>query len=498
MTDPRRITAAFGVFTTLAMGGTAVAQEIGDSNPPVWTDTRADAVFRRTDSTGSGPIHPATVPPDLVRVSLVPWHSPSAATNPYSGWVVPAAEAHLFRLDVVFAGLVNPPGPIGGTFEPFRYGYSPVYGFLEINVDGDQNTGGELGPSAANRYLANVGRFGRLPGDGFYGRAVTWGWQIDGNFSTDPQYERSGQDFSLVLCGCFDAEVIEGGNGNGIFEAGETWRIRGDFFQRAGGYVAASLCYGGVSNTAGLYDPKVELRFSHSPMTNETTLTLVYALDNIGSGMLAGAPPEPYDADAGNQNSVCEALADLIWGVNNLNLSGPTRVLAERWRERQPDPYLDVTAWKVTALFGTSYAEPQDSRFVWTDTGFDEVAGDVDADRNAGPSDAALIRQVIAQLDAGPQDGEGTQIENGVVQIIDFGRNFAVYDINADGWIDQLDGRFYCAADYNMDGRLNISDHIGFQAGFTGGHPRADIDRNGIFDINDFLGFIAAHINGCP
>src|SRR5690606_37847882 len=150
-----------------------------------------------------------------------------------------------------------------------------------------------------------------------------------------------------------------------------------------------------------------------------------------------------------------------------------------------PDPYLDVTAWKVTALFGTSYAEPQDSRFVWTDTGFDEVAGDVDADRNAGPSDAALIRQVIAQLDAGPQDGEGTQIENGVVQIIDFGRNFAVYDINADGWIDQLDGRFYCAADYNMDGRLSISDHIGFQAGFTGGHPRADIDRNGIFDIND-------------
>ena len=69
---------------------------------------------------------------------------PNPAGDPYTGTSIPAAEAHFFRLDVVFAGLLNPPGPLGSTFDPFRFRASPPFGFLDIDVDPGSDTGGEM------------------------------------------------------------------------------------------------------------------------------------------------------------------------------------------------------------------------------------------------------------------------------------------------------------------------------------------------------------------
>jgi len=474
---------------------------MADPDTAVWTDPKGDATPRHTNTGANGPINPAATLPDMVRLTLSGWQAFNAATDPYSGFVVDPEHAHLFRMQVTFAGLVNPPGPLSGSsgFDPFRFGISPVYGFLELDMDADKETGGELGAAAKSRYLANVGRFGRMPSSALGPRAATWGTQLDGIFSTAPQYERSGADMVLNLCGCYQVTIVsQNGNSNGVFEAGETWVVRSAFFQRVGGYKDACFSFGGASGIPGLYDPWVNLRFSHSTSTNQTTITLVYALDMVGAGQLAGQAPQSVNYNAGDQTSVLEAISDVIDGAPFLPSNTPVWFLANRWIGRNPSDSLNPTRWRPLALFGTSYQTPQDSSFAWTDTGFDEVAGDVNGDALADLTDAAAVRQTIDTLDGGPLDGEGSSVENQSVTIIDPGPNFCIFDVDGDGRIDLRDVRIYCIGDYNRDGLLNINDFIAFSTGFAIGDPRADTDRNGVFDVNDFVGFGNAYAAGCP
>lgn len=458
-----------------------------------WTDLRGDAVVRRTDPTNSAPLNPASTLPDLVSATVVAWDTPTPLTNPYSGTPIDPQGAHLFRLDVVFLGLVNPPGPLSGQFDPYRFGNSPLYGFLEINVDNDIDTGGQYGPGASSRYLANIGRFGRLPFGPLSARAALRGTDVNASWIA-----RSGEDFSLVLCGCEAPEVVsEGGNQNHIFDAGETWIVHGRFFQRSTGYRECSFAFNG--SAPGLYDPPVNLRFSHDIQANLTTISLVYALDNTGSALLRGeSQQELPDHDVDNQNSIDEALRDVI-SAAQFPLSGPAQILAGGWRNKTVTPdMLDPTRWQLNALFGTCSSSDQPApSFIWTDTGFRDVSGDLSGDGIADAADLAIVRNQIRSMDGTRDDGEGTSMENGAVLIRNFGTNFNAADLNGDGWIDDRDARYYCVGDYNSDGYLNVGDFLAFLSGYVGTQPRADIDHNGVYDVRDFLGFSYAYANGC-
>jgi hypothetical protein len=475
----------------------------GNDGVVTWTDPIWDATPRPTDSQRAGIVAPGARLPDILRASLSAWQSPTASTDPYNGSVVgDPAQAHLFRLDLVFDGLLNPPAELTdgqqAPYNPFLYGPSPLYGFIEIDVDG-ADTGGDLGPDATSHYLANVGRFGQLPTVPVWERALRWGedWQLP--FGQSPNYRASGADFILNLCGCTTPVIVsEDGNQDHRFDPGETWVIRGPFFQRTSGYRLASFCFGGASGTPGMYDPVVNLRFSHSLATNQTTVTLVYALDMIGAGQLAGQPPQAVNYNVADQTSIEEALQDVVDASNWLPLSGPTLALAHNWHDRNVANYLDPTHWRLTALVGTASATLVDSPFIWTDTGFGEVRGDMNNDGASDGLDRAEVRRQIILEDAGPRDAEGRTLDNGQVAIRNFGPNFSVYDVNNDGFINQSDLDWYCIADFDGDGRLSVNDFAVFINAFVAHNPRADLNHNGTFEINDILIFGNAFAAGCP
>ena len=104
---------------------------------------------------------------------------------------------------------------------------------LELDLDNDINSGGEVEEIAIFRYLANVARFGGLPIGPLGARAAISAADYDGQIATGRQFERSGGEMSIVLCGCFTPVLVEEiGNDNGKMDAGETFFIRGRFLER--------------------------------------------------------------------------------------------------------------------------------------------------------------------------------------------------------------------------------------------------------------------------
>jgi hypothetical protein len=460
------------------------------SDVKVLNDPAGDAVIRRTDAGNSGPLNPLSVLPDVTKLTLSGWTSPTAAIDPYSGSVV-SNNPHLFRLQISFVGVVNPPGTLDvSNFNPFHFGDSPLFGFVEFDADRNRDTGGELGGPALHRYLAVVGRFGRLPGGSLGSeRGVRWGTELDGIYATTPQYERTGTDFALVFCGCFPTVVeSEGGNGNGIFEAGETWIVSGNFWQRSGGYRLASFMTGGPD--VGLWQPSVKLRWSHDISTNRTTVTLVEALTMTGAAQLAGSPQvqQPnYNYGPGDHTSVEEAMRDLadFATFTPPTPGSPEWDLSIGWAGVPIEgELLDPTRWRAKGVFGTSYAAYQPGApYVWTDVGFEDPPGDLNHDGLVNVSDRILVRQQYAL---------------GAVQIPNFGANFSVYDINGDGKIDLLDSLWYCPPDVNDDLQLNIADFSTFLQGFSAGAAWADINRDGVLNIADYTLFLQLFGAGCP
>ena len=322
------------------------------ANQPVrtWNDPAGDVLVRRTDPHMQSEMGALCNPPNLTRMTVSAWNSATPSTDPYNGSYADPATAHLLRFDLELRGVVNPPGSVSlSSYNPFQFGPSPLYGYVEFDVDGDCNTGGELGPAARNRYLANIGRFGRIARPPLTDRAARFGWQVDSSFSTPPQIERSGADFSLAFCGCYPTTIIsESGNGNGLFEAGETWMVRGAFFQRAGGYQGACSSTGGASGLqVGLYVPWVNLRWSHNTTTDRTTITLVFAATMEGAAQLTGQPVQPMNLNVNDHVSLVEALNDIILGCGSVAPGTPTHTLSNRWAGRNPlDPaYRDPGRW---------------------------------------------------------------------------------------------------------------------------------------------------------
>jgi hypothetical protein len=477
-----------------------------DAPAPSLLDDAGDAVIRRTDPGNNGPISDSANLADLLSVTLGGWDATDAYVDPFTGtWIEPGTPADLLRIDIRFNTLVNPPGRLGiedDDYEPFLYGDSPILGFLEVDVDANIDTGGQLGASAEDRWLASVARFGGLPVGDYLDRAAVSAKDYDGDFFIPPYIERTGEDFSVVLCGCFPITIIDDGNDpDGRFTAGDTWVVRGRFFPRAAGYAGASGVFGG--SDLGQYDPEIDIRFSHDVQHDVTTVTVVYPLTQIGAAELIGdATVELPDGDVSNQFSMEEAIRDLIISAMNSSLPDEERILIEDWGDFIPPDapqFLEPSDWTVRAIFGVPYETREPAFVVWTDEAGDFTKGDLDGSGCTNESDRAIVEDYIESLDGTIDDDDG--MVNGEVTIVDFGVNFHAADINGDGALDQLDLDFYTPpipGDADGDGDVDMSD-LGIVLAsydlFLGDpfyDPRADFNGDDAVNIED-LGILLAN-----
>ncbi|MGJ8635564.1 MAG: GC-type dockerin domain-anchored protein [Phycisphaerales bacterium] len=463
----------------------------------IWTDTQGDAVIRRTDTNNDAPLPIGFVPIDLLSVSVEGWMPTSPTSDLYTGSVI-TGDANFVRIQVVVDGVVSPPGPIGlqgFPYDPYKFGERPIIGFIELDIDGQKNSGGELMPIARNRYLANVGRFGLSPEGSISERMAQSADDIDSNLSTFPQFERTGSEFTLNFCGCFSPTILaQNGNLNNLFESGETWTLGGRFFERFESFAPLSLLFGG--SDFGLYNPITALRFEHSISTDNTTITLVFPITNAGAALQAGQPEQSIDLNISNHTSMEEAIDDLILSANFA--SGDLAQLVNDWKGEDTDDFREPRRWDVTALIGTAPLLPQPSSFyVWTDTGFCENYADFNLDELNTDLDNQTLQTFIDLNDGSSSDADSTI--NGEFAIQNFGQEFHFFDLNYDGILNNSDFPTPdCTADLTSDGMLDFFDISAFLSFYTVQDAQADFNNDGLYDFFDISVFLAEFSAGCP
>jgi hypothetical protein len=253
----------------------------------------------------------------------------------------------------------------------------------------------------------------------------------------------------------------------------------------------------------------VQVQFRHAVNADETTVSLVYPLTNVGSAQMRGdAETEPADGDSSNQNSLSEAMEDLVFSAANAPVSwrnNPAFSLIAPWQFAQPAEFLDPANWKVTALVATAYtAAGQDALFVWTDLAPDVRAGDFNGDGVVNGDDLVLFDAFLAAADGCiTLDADG--VVNGRVELLDFGRNFSVFDVNYDGVVDSADRPVLlpACADFDADADVDLADFARLQSCFNGPNrparqpdcSGADLDADGDVDLADF-GLFQGCFNG--
>lgn len=471
---------------------------LGTDPEGIYTDPQGDAVIRRTDAGNNAPLPPGFEPIDLLEVRVEGWETPTPETNPYAGNAT-GGDANLVRIRIIVDGLVVPPGPIaldGSSYQPYLFGDRPIFGYIELDIDDQKNSGGEFMPLAKNRYLANVGRFGKSPSSSIADRMVRVSKDdIDSNFSSAPQFERTGSEFTLALCGCFTPTIVaQNGDMDSIFDAGETWIVSGRFFERFNAFQPESGLFGG--SDFGRFNPVVELQFKHDQVSDTTSITLIFPVTNEGAAELAGQSEQSIDLNVSNQTSIAEALDDLIYGAEYA--TGDLYHLTEPWEGRQLDDNFRPRDWGVSALIGTaSTVKDPAALFVWTDTGFSETEGDLNSDDLSNTLDSQIILDTIDTLDGSADDADG--IVNGQVAIVDFGREFDLRDLNGDGIIADDDIIVsVCIADFTNDGVLNFFDVSAFLTAYNAMHPSADLNNDAMLNFFDVSTFLGAYSAGCP
>lgn len=401
-------------------------------------DSPRDSIPRRRDRRGNlavDALEPARRV-ELLESSLGAWAPTNAAGDLFVGQF--RSTGGFVRLDLRFRGLVNPPGSIESTsFKPNFYGPRPVYGFVEIDVDANLATGGEL-DAPQYRFLANLARFGGQTTVGaLRPRVAQDASALDGNFTTPPFVERSGEDFHLALLGGEATSIQElHGNGNNVFERGEAWVLKGTYFHRAHGYERFSLSEGG--RAPGQYMPQHKLLFVHDVLQDVTTISLVFPLTNAAAASTTGAAPQPMNNNPSDQASILEGLDDLHDSASFLDVfptSDPAQALISNWETESASNYLNPHDWKITVLMGTNHPMPESSQalFIWTDVFPNVVPGDVDGSGGRTDADAQAIRTFIAG-----NDGRDGRFDSAVL-VRDFASGFSLFDVNYDGVVDQQD-----------------------------------------------------------
>ncbi|MCB9849314.1 MAG: hypothetical protein H6817_01265 [Phycisphaerales bacterium] len=416
---------------------------------------------------------------ELRKITVGRWSASSPQANVFAGSFAPGGN--FARIDVELAGLHNPPGDTDPlNFHPFTYGPYPVYGFIEFDLDEDNETGGET-YAPEFRYLSNIARFGGLPDDHvFEDRLAIDGDAYDEDFTTPPYIERSGEEFHLALLGGqFEHAGVEvvAGDGDNLFESGETWDITGKWFHRAHGFEPYSLASGG--SVPGEYMPDCQLRFSHDVGYDTTTVSLVFPLTNVAAAAMNGEMPQPNNHDPSDQASITEALKDLAESAEVVEMfptGQPEEELILGWRGHGPGSYLKPDEWRVTALVGIPYSEPGYG-FVWTDAWPDPMRGDVDGKDEAEDDDIDAIEKYIDD-----HDGDDGLVDDRVV-LAQFAANFTVYDVNQDGVVDNLDKLLVSReGDGTADDDIDLEDFAKFQR--CNGWSTGWGDWCGIFDLN--------------
>ena len=481
----------------ISMGLLIASSAFAGSGTGIFVDPQGDATIRRTDSGNNSQLPVGYVALDLLELRLEGWEPFSPQSDPYTGGTT-GGDADLVRIQLKFDGVVSPPGPLaldGPTYAPYLFGDRPFFGYTEIDIDDQKNTGGEFMPLAQNRYLANVARFGLSPYGSISERIARNADDIDSNFFTIPEFERTGGEFTLAMCGCFTPTIVtQNGNLDSKFDPGETWIVSGRFFERFNAYESESAMFGG--SDFGLFDPIVELQFKHDIETDTTKVTLVFPITNRGAADLTGGSTQPIDLSLVNHTSIEEALDDLIEGAPFA--TGALRELVDNWEGRDLDDYYRPRDWNAHAIVGTApVVKDPAALFVWTDTGFNEVLGDLNDDDLNDSLDTQMIIDTVANEDGTLNDDDG--IVNGEVAIIDFGTNFDLRDINGDGVIstaDVIGGA--CPADLSADGELNFFDVSAFLGAFSMQDPIADFSNDGVFNFFDVSAFLIAFSAGCP
>lgn len=411
--------------------------------PVVRYDDVGDTVVRRTDPGADGPVglfgHRR---PDIIAHRLGRWQPLNPAADLYTGCWDPAGG--FVRLDVAYWNVVNPPGLLGLfglQYEPYRYGPHPVTGFLEIDMDMNVNSGGEV-QVPQSMYLGNIARFGGMPPTPrFANRVARIGFDLDPFIHTPPLVERSGEEFHLALFGDLVTQIIKvSGDGDDVFEAGETWIVRGQLLHRAHGYEFFSSAGGN-----GMYWPIVDLRYEHLVDPNVTQVTLVYPLTNAASAQQHGQVPQPMDGNAFNQNSVLEALTDLRDSVLAIPPFDPLRnhpafPLIQPWEIQNPSVGLGVNHWRINMTASMSYIHPdiQGAIFAWTDAWPAPIPGDFDGDGAVTLQDVAALDHFIAIYD-GVFPFDADNLVDGRVTLLDFGLNFSIFDVDYSGVIEARD-----------------------------------------------------------
>lgn len=505
------VIACLGAFAFVA--GTARGDQ-----PLTILDPSGDAVIRRTDFGNDGLIAPQLQRlPDLLEIRMGRFAPDDPEEDRFAGdWEDSGPFA---RVDMVFDGVVNPPGPLGlgdhsPTHAPFLYGPNPVVGFIEFDMDANVDTGGELN-APQYRYLGNVARFGGIPvGPEFVDRVARDGFAFDGFVTSPPFVDRSGEEFHWVLLGeeisSHEVKRESVGGAPAIFEAGESWIIEGKMMHRAHGYGDfALMCF----DAEGEFEAEVKVLFAHRTSTDQTTISLIYPLTNAASAALQGSGTNvhPNDGCPDDQNSVEEGLVDLQFSAT---IADPgTRALPEfqliaDWEFQAPADYLDPQDWRVTALIGTGYGAPQPdgARFIWTDVFPSPIVGDVDGDGALTSADTLAMIQFVAENDGHPNyDADGDEA-NGSMTWIDFAQGFCVFDIDYDGIVLAGDQVVLGDMDVNQvvdledvdDFVLALLDPDAYVDSHDGEDPilRGDLTFDGILDGRDMQAFMDRLLQG--
>jgi hypothetical protein len=451
----------------LIVGGVSVAPVA--AQPQIVTDAVNDAVIRRTDAGNDDPIDPQTQRlPDLVEMRLGRF-APKNTNYIFQGSWNPSGG--FMRLDLVLNGLINPPGPIGydnnnPVYNPLLYGPNPMYGYVELDIDSDENTGGELS-YPRGRYLGSVARFGGLPHEPHMAnRAAEDYTAFDNNINTAPYVDRSGEEFHLT----FLAEDIEqivirtekpGGN-PALFETGEVWDVDGHFFHRAHGWEPFLFqCW----NEDGQYEPNVYVRFAHNVATNQTTISLVYPLTNCAQPLLVLPCKlgEPNDGCPGNENSILEALTELQFSAANpIAPWDPDFQLLQAWATKVPVDYLTPETWRMTALLGTAYIVDPTSGgpYIWTDVWPNPRYGDFNGDCQLDAGDTAKLYNYIEAHDGQFNFDDDGYPSNNSILLHYFPGGCCMYDTDYNGTVAMIDQ--IVSGDMNVDHVLDIADLFDF------------------------------------